>query len=261
MEIATLARAFPGRLMPAVGLGVPAWLEQMGLQPRSALAAVRECISALRTLLEGGRMDGSSGLFTFDGIELAYPVTERVPLQLGVAGPKMLQLSGAIGDGTLLSVLSGTAYVEWARAQIAKGLESSGRSPQEHRVTTFALCAVDEDGDLARERARAAVAFYLAAGGPNAITAAYGINDRLVSMIEAGGLEEVRSSMPDSWVDDLAVAGTPQECIRRIGDLLAAGSDQVALFPTPAEQADQTIDLLARHVLPQIAAPQMSATE
>jgi 5,10-methylenetetrahydromethanopterin reductase len=261
MEIATLARAFPGRLMPAVGLGVPAWLEQMGLQPRSALGAVRECVTAVRTLLEGGRMDGSSGLFTFDGVELVYPVAERVPLQLGVAGPKMLQLSGAIADGTLLSVLSGTAYVEWARGQIAKGLESSGRSPRDHRLTTFALCAVDEDGAVARERARAAVAFYLAAGGPNAITAAYGINDDLVAMIEAGGLQEVQASMPDAWVDDLAVAGTPHECVQRIDDLIAAGSDQVALFPTPAEQADHTIDLLARHVLPQITAPQLSVTD
>jgi alkanesulfonate monooxygenase SsuD/methylene tetrahydromethanopterin reductase-like flavin-dependent oxidoreductase (luciferase family) len=67
--------------------------------------------------------------------------------------------------------------------------------------------------------------------------------------------------MPDSWVDDLAVAGTPQECVRRIGNLLAAGSDQVALFPTPAEHADQTIDLLAQHVLPHIAIPQLPVTE
>lgn len=261
MELATLARAFPGRLMPAVGLGVPAWLDQMGLAPRSALGAVRDCMTALRTLLDGGRMDGSSGQFTFDGIELVYPVTERVPLQLGVAGPKMLQLSGAIADGTLLSVLSGTAYVQWARAQIAKGMESGGRNAQDHRVTTFALCAVDEDGDVARQRARAAVAFYLAAGGPNAITAAYGINDQLVAMVEAGGLAEVQASMPDAWVDDLAVAGTPAECVSRINDLLAAGSDQVALFPTPAEHADHTMDLLGRHVLPQVAAPQPSVAE
>ena len=261
MEIATLARAFPGRLMPAVGLGVPVWLEQMGLQPSSPLRAVRECVASLRTLLEGGRLDESSGLFTFNGVELVYPVTEPVPLQLGVAGPKMLQLSGSIADGTLLSVLAGTGYVGWAREQISKGATTSGRKPQDHRVTTFALCAVDEDGALARERARAAVAFYLAAGGPNAITAAYGINDQLVAMIEAGGLQQVLASIPDAWVDDLAVAGDPDECAFKIKRLLDAGSDQVALFPTPAEQADHTIDLLARHVLPQVTVHQTLSSQ
>ena len=261
MEIATLARAFPGRLMPAVGLGVPVWLEQMGLQPSSPLRAVRECVASLRTLLEGGRLDESSGLFTFNGVELVYPVTEPVPLQLGVAGPKMLQLSGSIADGTLLSVLAGTGYVGWAREQISKGATTSGRKPQDHRVTTFALCAVDEDGALARERARAAVAFYLAAGGPNAITAAYGINDQLVAMIEAGGLQKVLASMPDAWVEDLAVAGDPDECAFKIKRLLDAGSDQVALFPTPAEHADHTIDLLARHVLPQVTVHQTLSSQ
>lgn len=261
MEIATLARAFPGRLMPAVGLGVPVWLEQMGLQPPSPLRAVRECVSALRTLLEGGRLDASSDLFTFNGVELVYPVTEPVPLQLGVAGPKMLQLSGSIADGTLLSVLAGTGYVSWARDQIGKGVATSGRRSQDHRVTTFALCAVDEDGARARERARAAVAFYLAAGGPNAITAAYGINDQLVPMIEAGGLQKVLANMPDVWVEDLAVAGDPDECARKIERLIDAGSDQVALFPTPAEHADHTIDLLARHVLPQVTAHQTSSVQ
>jgi alkanesulfonate monooxygenase SsuD/methylene tetrahydromethanopterin reductase-like flavin-dependent oxidoreductase (luciferase family) len=216
---------------------------------------------SLRTLLEGGRLDESSGLFTFNSVELAYPVTEPVPLQLGVAGPKMLQLSGSIADGTVLSVLAGTGYVGWARAQIGKGLATSGRGPQDHRITTFALCAVDEDGALARERARAAVAFYLAAGGPNAITAAYGINDELVAMIEAGGLPEVLARMPDAWVEDLAVAGDPDECARKIERLVDAGSDQVALFPTPAEHADHTIDLLARHVLPQVAAHQTSSSQ
>jgi alkanesulfonate monooxygenase SsuD/methylene tetrahydromethanopterin reductase-like flavin-dependent oxidoreductase (luciferase family) len=261
MEIATLARAFPGRLMPAVGLGVPAWLEQMGLQPPSSLSAVRECVASLRTLLDGGRIEDSSGLFTFDGIELAYPVAEYLPLQMGVAGPKMLQLSGSIAEGTLLSVLAGTRYVGWAREQIGKGLASRRSGAREHRVTTFALCAVDQDGGKARERARAAVAFYLAAGGPNAITAAYGINDQLVSMIEAGGLPAVQEGMPDAWVEDLAVAGDPDECIRQIERLIEAGSDQVALFPTPAEHADHTIDLVARHVLPHVDPRQMPSPE
>jgi len=251
MEIATLARAFPGRLMPAVGLGVPAWLEQMGLKPASPLSAVRECVNSLRTLLDGGRLDDPSGLFRYAGIELAYPV-HGMPLQMGVTGPKMLQLSGSIADGTVLSVLSGTAYVQWAREQISKGARAAQRDPGAHKVTTFALCAVDHDGSQARARARAAVAFYLAAGGPNAISSAYGISEELTSMLAAGGVAEVQRSMPDAWVDDLAVAGDPDECAMKIQRLLHVGSDRVALFPTPADQADHAIALLAQEVLPQL---------
>lgn len=255
MEIATLARAYPGRLRPAIGLGVPAWLRQMGLQPRSALGAVRECTTALRSLLAGERLDRADGLFTFDSVALAYPVEEDLPLQLGVAGPKMLQLSGEIADGTLLSVLAGVDYVRWARQQIAVGSARVGRDPAAHRVTTFALCAVDPDAAVAKAAARAAVAFYLAAGGPNAITDAYGINDDLAAMLAAGGAAEVERQMPDVWVDDLAVAGDADECVEKVQRLLDAGSDRVSLFPTPADRAHDTIAALGADVLPRLSHP------
>ena len=44
MEIATMARMYPGRVHPGIGLGVPAWIDQMGLTPPSQLGAMRECV-------------------------------------------------------------------------------------------------------------------------------------------------------------------------------------------------------------------------
>lgn len=252
MEIATLARAHPSRLRPAIGLGVPAWLDQMGLRPKSPLRAVRECVTSLRALLGGERVDSTSGQFVYDGVRLAYPVPVRLPLQMGVAGPKMLQLSGEVADGTLLSVLAGVDYVAWAREQIASGARRAGRDASDHEVTTFAICAVDEDRREAMQAARAAVAFYLGAGCANALTSAYGISNELTAMLARGGPAEVARAMPDSWVEDLAVAGNPEECATKIARLFAAGSDQVALFPTPPDRVEQTIDALAASVLPRL---------
>lgn len=254
MEVATLARAFPGRLRPALGLGVPAWLDQMGLRPRSPLAAVRETVLSLRELLAGKRLE-TDGVFRFDGVQLSYPVTDSLPIQLGVAGPKMLQLSGAVADGTLLSVLSGTAYVRWAREQIAAGAKRANRKADAaaHPITVFAFCTISEDGESARAQARPSVAFYLAAGGANALTDAYGVSDELNRMIAAGGVAAVEREMPDQWVADLALAGTPDEVVAGIRQLRAAGADRIALFPTPADRADTIIDLVARKVLPALA--------
>ena len=63
--------------------------------------------------------------------------------------------------------------------------------------------------------------------------------------------------MPDRWVDDLALAGTPEEVRARIRDLLAAGADYVGLLPVPAERSERTIRLVAEQVLPHldVAAP------
>ncbi|MCW2842587.1 MAG: 5,10-methylenetetrahydromethanopterin reductase [Nocardioides sp.] len=254
MELATLDRAFPGRLMPAVGLGVPAWLGQMGLKPASGLGAVRDCVTMLGTLLEGGTIQ-SNATFHAEDVRLVHAPKGSLPVQMGVAGPKMLQLSGEVSGGTLLSVLASVEYVRWARAQIDEGRNRAGRSQVPHRITTFALCAVDEDGPRAKAAAKKAVAFYLAAGGPNAITDAYGISDELRALLAVGGPEHVEREMPGQWVEDLAVAGTAGECTAKVRALLDAGCDAVALFPTPAMNAPATVAALAAHVLPHFADP------
>ena len=252
MEIATLDRTFPDRLMPAVGLGVPFWLGQMGLKPASPLGAVRDCLTMLDDLL-AGREATSNSTFTAEDIRLVHPPARRIPLQTGVAGPKMLQLSGELADGTLLSVLASVGYVRWARDQIDAGRARGRGTQRPHRVTTFALCAVDDDSAVAKAAARDAVAFYLAAGGPNALTDAYGISEDLRALLANGDPGGLADRIPDQWVDDLAVAGDPDECSRKIQTLIDAGSDHVALFPTPAENAQRTLAALAAHVLPRFA--------
>lgn len=276
MELATLARAYPGRLHPAIGLGVPDWLGAMGLGQRSPLRAVRECLHAVRALLAGEEVTRSGPPFDFSQVQLAYPPAERLPLHLGVAGPRMLQLSGSAADGTLLSVLAGVDYVQWARAQIDTGraaadavadtsdkqaAESSGGADpaavstraRSHQVTCFALCSVGDDGDAARQRARAATAFYLAAGGPNAITDAYGISEDLAEILQRGGRSELERVIPDRWVQDLTISGTAQDAIDQIERLRAAGADQVALYPVPADNAEHIVHTVSRDVIPNVS--------
>jgi alkanesulfonate monooxygenase SsuD/methylene tetrahydromethanopterin reductase-like flavin-dependent oxidoreductase (luciferase family) len=252
MEIATLDRAFPGRLMPAVGLGVPGWLEQMGLRPASPLRAVRDALTIVGALLAGGQAPSTES-FRAEDVRLVHPPAGPIPLQTGVSGPKMLQLSGELAHGTLLSVLTGAEYLAWAREQIDTGRARSAQPERPHRITTFALCAVHEDSSVAKAEARSAVAFYLAAGGANAITDAYGISDDLRALLAEVGPDGLEGRMPEAWVDDLAVAGDPDECSRKIQTLLDAGSDHVALFPTPAENAQRTVASLAASVLPRFA--------
>ena len=252
MEIATLSRIYPGRLRPGIGMGVAGWLRQMGLQPGSPLGAVRDCLTAVRALLDGEELTRAEGSFRFDRVQLAHPPRERVPLYLGVVGPKMLQLSGAAADGTVLSVCASPAYIRWAREQIAAGAARAGRE-EHHRLAAFAIFAVDRDGRRARESARHFVAFYLAAGGANALTDAYGISGELTEMLARGGRDLLEHEMPERWVSDLAIAGDPEECAAGVRGYLEAGADSVALFPMPSDRATELVRLAATDVLPRVA--------
>lgn len=248
MEIATLSRVHPGRLIAGLGLGVPGWIRQMGLHPPSALAAMREAMDGVRRLLSGDEVTEAGSVFTFDKVKLTYPEETTTPLHMGVSGPKMLKLSGEIADGTIMSVASSHEYVRFARQRIDEGRAAAGRT-DDHRLTVFALYSVDADRELARQAVRAPLAFYKS-NGPNTLTDVHGSSDLLADMIARGGYETILAEMPDSWVDDLTISGTPQECAAKIRAYHDVGADTVALFPMPTDRVDELMRITADEVLP-----------
>jgi alkanesulfonate monooxygenase SsuD/methylene tetrahydromethanopterin reductase-like flavin-dependent oxidoreductase (luciferase family) len=251
MEIATVSRMFPGRLTAGVGLGVPAWIRQMGLYPPTALGAVRECVTGVRRLLRGEELTEQGRVFEFDRVRLTYPEGDQpTPIHMGVSGPKMLRLSGEIADGTVLSVAASTEYVQWARERIEEGRAIGGRTAK-HRVTVFALYSVDGDEDVARAAVRRPLAFYKS-NGPNALTDVAGISDQLRDILDRGGYDRLVEEMPESWVERLTIAGTPEHCAARIRAFHEAGADSVALFPMPSDQVDRVVRLTADEVLPRL---------
>ncbi|WP_166351314.1 LLM class flavin-dependent oxidoreductase [Phytoactinopolyspora limicola] len=247
MEIATLARTYPSRFLPGIGHGVPFWTDQMGLTPKSPLTALTETIDAVRGLLAGETIDVEGKQFAFHSVSLAHPATSEVPILTGVLGPKSLRLSGRIADGTVMSVLCGTKYLEFAHTHISDGMAEGGRT--QHRVPMFALFSVDHDSKAAKAAVRPTLAFYLAAVGPhNPLTAPFGYNDQLADLLDRGGPELLAREMPDEWVDELAVAGDPDEVADRIRTLLDAGATSVVLSPVNRESAAAELELCSAEV-------------
>lgn len=250
MELATLDVLFPGRIYGGIGHGVPAWLDQMGLMAPAPLKALRQCLTAVRELLDGNPVT-EDGHFRFDDIVLTHPAVTRVPLYTGVVNERGLRMSGEVADGTVLSVLASPAYVGWARERITEGAKKAGRTDP-HRVVTYALFSVAPDSKAAKQAVRAPIAFYLAAMPDTALSRVYGIQDELAELLAAGGAEAVAREMPDAWVDDLAVAGDPDECAEKLRRLLDAGSDSIGLWLFPADEASQVAKLASQEVLPRL---------
>jgi alkanesulfonate monooxygenase SsuD/methylene tetrahydromethanopterin reductase-like flavin-dependent oxidoreductase (luciferase family) len=251
MEVATLERLYPGRVWPGVGLGV--FVEKMGFRPASPLTAVRDATTILRDLLAGKTVD-HSGAFTVDGVQLAYPPAAVPPIYAGVLGPKMLQMAGEVADGIVASALSSVAYVRWLRQQVRTGRQAAGRAG-EGRVVTYAMYAVDSDAQAAKDSLRPLVAFYLSALPSASLFEVYGIRPQVEDLCARGGADAaalIASEMPDEWLDDLVIAGEPDECTAKIRALLEAGSDSVCLYPVAPDRAADMVELTAKEVIPQL---------
>ena len=102
MEIATLARLFPGRFVPAAGHGVLSWMEQVGARAPSPMTLLREWVTATRALLHGDTVTTSGDYIRLDSVALDWPPPAVPPLLIGARGHKTLALAGEIADGVIL---------------------------------------------------------------------------------------------------------------------------------------------------------------
>jgi 5,10-methylenetetrahydromethanopterin reductase len=253
MEIAGISRTFPGRFHPGIGLGLPAWLQQMGILPEKPVTALRESVTSLQRLLAGETVTLEGAHFDLDAIAITHPALEHVPITLGVMGPMLLELSGRIADGTLFGALAGVDFFRWAMAQVEKGLAAAGRSSDAMAYSTVALTLVDRDGDRARAAARPILASFLGEFGVNTLTDAYGISEQVTEILERGGPDAMEAEMPGEWLEDLTLVGTPAEVVEKIRRWLAAGIDSICVFLPDEELERATLELVAAEVIPALA--------
>jgi alkanesulfonate monooxygenase SsuD/methylene tetrahydromethanopterin reductase-like flavin-dependent oxidoreductase (luciferase family) len=121
MEIATLARLFPGRLVIGLGHGVQDWMEQVGARVESPVTLLREHTEAVRALLRGETVSTTGRYVRLDRVALDWPPAEPPRLLIGARGPRTTALAGEVSDGVLLDSVSDADVVRRARASVGPG--------------------------------------------------------------------------------------------------------------------------------------------
>lgn len=248
MELAALARLFPGRLLPGFGHGVASWMRQVGALPASQLGAIEEITAAVRVLLHGDEVEVDGRFVHLDKVQLNFPPQHIPPISLGVRGEKSLRLSGRIADGTIIPEGSSPAYVRWTREQIAAGMAEAGQQ-RDHRLTVYAFYAVNSDSEAALRQLRPHIAEILASSGYKAQIEPLGIVPAVEEMTKRGGAAVIEAEMPDEWLRELAIVGTPEECVAAIQRLAEAGADSIVLTPLLGQSEDQ-LEVIVRELIP-----------
>lgn len=141
MEVATVARLFPGRFAPAVGHGVQEWMAQVGARADSPMTLLREWTTAVRALLHGHRVSVAGRYVQLDGVALDWPPPLVPPLLVGARGPRTLALAGEVADGVVLDSDLSPDGVRRSLTRMARGVHQE--------VVVYLPTAI---GDGARER-------------------------------------------------------------------------------------------------------------
>jgi alkanesulfonate monooxygenase SsuD/methylene tetrahydromethanopterin reductase-like flavin-dependent oxidoreductase (luciferase family) len=168
-------------------------------------------------------------------------------------GPKSVELAGRFADGWHALMLTADGIRE-RLADFETGAELGDRDRSAQRVTLSLPCCVLEDRERARHLTRQHVAFYVGGMGTfyrDALArqgyeeTAYEISQQWAS----GEKDAAIDAIDDALLDEIAVAGTPEECLDRLDRFEGIeGVDAINVsFPRAAdrEAIDATMDVLA----------------
>ena len=121
MEIATIARLFPGRLTVGVGHGVLDWMGQVGARVESPMTLLREYTAALSSLLHGETVTTHGRYVHLDHVALDWPPTVVPPLLVGGIRPRTVALAGELADGVIIPGGNSPADVRAALGHFREG--------------------------------------------------------------------------------------------------------------------------------------------
>jgi 5,10-methylenetetrahydromethanopterin reductase len=237
----TLDDLAPGRVI----LGIGAWWDplarKVGIHRHHELRAMRETVEVARRLLAMERVSFDGEFVHLDDVEIDIVHGDRspkqVPIYIGATGMKMMALAGEIGDGVVLNYLVGPAYNRDAMAALAEGASRAGRTVDDVDRPQLVVCSLDEDREVALDRARELVTQYL--GQQPHIMKASGVDQSLLDEIGKeltwpAGPEEIRRAMklvPDDVVQLITASGTADECRAKVREYVDNGCTCPILYP------------------------------
>jgi len=237
----TLDELAPGRVI----LGLGAWWEplasKVGIDRRRPLRAMREVVEATRRLLAMERVTYHGEFVHLDDVEIDIVHGDRspkhVPIYVGATGMQMMELAAEIADGVVLNYMVSPAYNREAMEHLAIGAARAGRNLDEIDRPQLVVCSLDNDRELALDRARELLTQYL--GQQPHIMKASGVDPALIEEIGKvltwpAGPEEIHKAMrlvPDDAVQMITASGTPEECRAKVDEYIAAGATCPILYP------------------------------
>jgi probable F420-dependent oxidoreductase len=236
MAAATVDAISTGRFILGVGSSHRVQVEpEHGVPYAKPLTRVRESVAVIRALLRDGRVNYAGETVRIEGFDLWFtPFRRAIPIYLSAVFPKMTTVCGEIADGVILT-RSTLATATQVRERLAEGAKRAGRDPSGIVVTSLLPTEVGTSRREALDALRPGLAFY-AGFFPryNRMMAEHGFGDEAAAIATAwsrGDHQAAERSVSDSLIDATSVAGTPEQCRKRIEAYRKSGIDLPILSP------------------------------
>src|SRR5260370_15631246 len=235
MEVGAVDELAQGRARLAIGSGIAAATERLGVSTDRPLAAVRDAITIVRAMLKGEEVNYAGGVFSAHKVKLEYrALRPDMPLLMAARGEQALALCGKIADGLMISNMCRAEFTQAAvRAVHASARQArQARRPAPAEVVQYIPCAVRLDRAEAYGLAKAAIGEML----PSFWALGQRVPSAKAALLQAAGLSEAdfaaairrlhagehpAQALDERFVQAFAIAGTAEDALaqaRRYGE-------------------------------------------
>ena len=253
---ATLNEMYGNRTVIGIGRGDSAVRVTNG-KPVS-VAELRQAVIDIKGLANGEAVE-------YKGNQIRLPWASRSRSEVWVAayGPKVLALTGEVGDGFILQ-LADPAIAEWTIKAVKDAAKAAGRDPDSLQICVAAPAYVTDDVAHARDQLRwfgGMVGNHVAdiverygegGGGVPAALTEYIKNRRGYDYNEHGRAGNTHTDfVPDEIIDRFCIIGPVAEQVRRLEELKSLGVTQFALY-LQHDDKDHTLAQYGEKVIPAV---------
>jgi 5,10-methylenetetrahydromethanopterin reductase len=273
--IASIQSLSRGRAVLGIGRGDSA-LAHLGRAP-AKLPAFEIYLKHLKAYLSGNSV-------AFDEIEIppgiANPVADLklsgtpqesrigwiekvapVPLEIAATGPKVIAMAARHADRIMFTLGADPERLSWGIETARQARVESGLDPDELRMGAYINLACDSDQSLAREQVKGGLTTFSRfsvmhgrASGPVSDSqreVLQSLRDVYDMRRHTQGDSPQAGQLTPEFIDQFAIAGSPEYCIERMNQIRQLGIDKIIISGPVSGRRDGEATLFEKEVLKQ----------
>ena len=204
------------------------------------LKRMEECVEIIRLILSGKLLNYDGEIFSLKNFSLLIkPLRNTIPIYLAAVNEKMVELTWKIADGVIFYLRPKSEIKSTlAKMQKQKNIDTSLQI----------ITCVNDDSEKAMTRAKKTLAFYISVGKIyREFLASNGFENETKNIFEEYKKTDLINNyelVPESMVNELCIAGTPNECRNQLKQFRETGIDLPIIQFNPIDNVEDSFDLV-----------------
>ena len=248
-----------GRVELGIGAGgfsaLPPLCIELWKNPKET---VRDAVSVIRDFLQNKKINKKSSTFSVCNLNPIAGATENlgeinIPIYIGARRPQMLELSGAIGDGTIFGSCS-LELLKASKRYVEQGLMRRKKGSQNSTfvMANWMYSSIAKDYKEAKKAILPFVPSIVKMEPMEILKDTSHDLDRIKEITKyasMGRMDRALDLVTDDIIDAFTLTGTPEMIIDKIEKMQHLGMTHIVFGYPLGHNVKETIELLRNHIL------------